>query len=394
MVEGPVAWLTADCIRSSGAVLGPLPVRTGARLPLTMLVTLSLDRRRHSILREATMLVAPFLVFLSLSMTCISGKPVVPSVRLSNAARPGLMMPAVGLGTGGYGTKDGKGGEYWDPAQGHNATVAWLQLGGPRIDASDDYQSVTGVGSGWVASGVSREDIFITSKINPHGYDQALQDFAQNLKDLQTEYVDLLLIHWPGTQPGTTPPPPLPCKEANGTWAACRLGTWKALEKIYNAGQARAIGVSNYEVNHLLEIMNLKSLIPSVNQVEFHPYWHEDQLLYFCQQHNITFNSYSPIGAPDHAVTLGPSWNAIPDLRTHPNVTQIAQKHNMSPAQVIMRWHWQQGIVINPRTRDPVHMAENMDIFNFALDTDDMKTLSYLEHPTISKVCGDPRLIL
>jgi diketogulonate reductase-like aldo/keto reductase len=128
-------------------------------------------------------------------------------------------------------------------------------------------------------------------------------------------------------------------------------------------------------------------------QVEFHPYWHEDNLVDFCKKHNITFNSYSPGGAPDHAVTLGSNWNPIPDLRKHPNVTAIAQKHSKTPAQVLYRWHVQQDVVINPRTRKPVHMVENLSIFDFQLDNQDMMTLSYLNHP-ISKVCGDPRLIL
>ena len=129
-------------------------------------------------------------------------------------------------------------------------------------------------------------------------------------------------------------------------------------------------------------------------QIEFHPYWHEDELLDFCKKHNITVNSFSPGGAPDRAVWLGPSWNPIPDLRKHPNVTQIAQKHGKTPAQIIYRWHWQQGIVINPRTRNSTHMMENLSIFDFELDVQDMMTLSYLNHPTMSYVCGDPRLIL
>ncbi len=112
----------------------------------------------------------------------------------------------------------------------------------------------------------------------------------------------------------------------------------------------------------------------------------------FCKKNNITFNSYAPNGAPDFTTTLSPSWNPIPDVRKHPNVTAIAQKHSKTPSQVIFRWHWQQGIVINPRTRDPTHMMENLSIFDFELDNEDMMTLSYLNHP-ISKVCPDPRLI-
>jgi diketogulonate reductase-like aldo/keto reductase len=132
----------------------------------------------------------------------------------------------------------------------------------------------------------------------------------------------------------------------------------------------------------------------SLEQVEFHPYWHEDELLDFCKKHNITFNSFSLGGAPDHVVWLDPSWNPIPDMRKHSNITKIAQKHSKTPAQVIYRWHWQQGIVINPRTSNSTHMMENLSIFDFELDVQDMMTLTYLKESKISKVCGDPRLIL
>ncbi len=167
--------------------------------------------------------------------------------------------------------------------------------------------------------------------------------------------------------------------------------------------------MSNFQVNHLLEIINLNSSIPSVNQVgsnflliiillffqevEFHPSWHEDELVDFCKKHSITFNSYSPGGAPDHALSLGPSWNPIPDMRKHPNITQIAQNHNKAAAQVIYRWHWQEGIVINPRPRNSTQMIENLFIFDFELDIQDMMTLTYLNHP-ITKMGNDPRLIL
>ncbi|CAF3588633.1 unnamed protein product [Adineta steineri] len=316
-----------------------------------------------------------------------------PTVRLMNAAHGEVLMPVVGLGTGGYGEPDGSGAEYWGPEQGHNATLAWLKMGGRRIDTSNDYASRDGIGTGWVASGIPRSEIFITSKVDPTNYDQVLEAFATILKSLQTNYVDLLLIHWPGEQPGQPGKPIPPCVKEDGTWKECRIQSWRALETLFNQKRVRAIGVSNYEVNHLLEIFNLNSTIPSVNQVEFHPYWHEDELLDFCQKQDITFNSYSPIGAPDYAITLGPTWNAIPDLRKHPNVTAIAKKHGKTSAQVILRWHWQQGIVINPRTRNPVHMMENMSIFDFQLDDQDMMTLGYLNRP-MSKVCGDARLIL
>jgi len=310
-------------------------------------------------------------------------------VQLRNAVRGKVFMPVMGLGTRGSGQPNGTGGPYWGPEQGHEATVAWLKLGARRIDTADDYASRDGIGTGWLASGVARSKIFITSKLDASGYDEALEAFDRILKSLKTNYIDLLLIHRPG--PSDKPIPP--CKQGKSTWTDCRTQSWKALEELLDQKRVRAIGVSNFEVNHLLEILNLNSSIPSVNQVEFHPYWHEDELLDFCQKRNITFNSYSPIGCPDRATWLGTSWNPIPDLREHPNVIRIAQKYDKSPSQVMLRWQWQQGIVLNPRSRNRDHMIENLSIFDFELETEDMMNLAYLNHP-MSKVYADPRLIL
>ncbi|CAF1283909.1 unnamed protein product [Adineta ricciae] len=304
------------------------------------------------------------------------------SVRLRNAAQEDVFMPVIGLGTGGYGTPNGVGGEYWGRDQGHNATLTWLKMGGRRIDTSDDYASRDGIGTGWMASGIPRSEIFITSKVDVSTYDQALDNFATILKSLQTDYIDLLLIHWPGQI----------SDKSMTSFRDQRIQTWRALETLLEQKQVRAIGVSNYQVNHLLEIFSLNSLLPSVNQVEFHPYWHEDELLDFCQKHNITFNSYSPIGCPDRSRLLGSDWNPIPCLLRHPDVIKIADKHRKKPAQVVLRWHWQQGIVINPRTSDADQMMENLTIFDFELDRQDMMFLSYLNHP-MSKICGDSRLI-
>jgi diketogulonate reductase-like aldo/keto reductase len=155
-----------------------------------------------------------------------------PTVRLMNAVHGEVLMPVVGLGTGGYGNPDGSGGEYWGPEQGHNATVAWLKAGGRRIDTAYMYISLDGVGTGWVASGVPRSEIFITSKVMPFGYDQVLEEFAGILKSLQTDYIDLLLIHWPG-KPDKSGQPIPPCKQGQSTWAECRIQTWRALETIF-----------------------------------------------------------------------------------------------------------------------------------------------------------------
>lgn len=160
-----------------------------------------------------------------------------PTVRLMNAARGEVLMPVVGLGTFGYGRPDGSRGEYWGPEQGHNATVAWLKAGGRRLDSSDGYLSQPGVGTGWKASGVPRSEIFITSKVNAIGYNETLEAFSTVLKALQTDYVDLFLIHWPG-EFASGPNEPA-CKKGQPTWVECRVQTWRALETIFNKQQVR-----------------------------------------------------------------------------------------------------------------------------------------------------------
>jgi diketogulonate reductase-like aldo/keto reductase len=184
-----------------------------------------------------------FAVLFTITILCATSEmksvQEQPTVRLMNAVHGEVLMPVVGLGTGGYGRPDGSGGEYWGPEQGHNATVAWLKLGGRRIDTSDDYGSRDGIGTGWVASGVPRSEIFITSKVDPSGYDRALEEFAGILKSLQTDYVDLLLIHWPGAQPGTSGKPTPPCKQGQATWTECRIQTWRALETIFKQERVR-----------------------------------------------------------------------------------------------------------------------------------------------------------
>jgi diketogulonate reductase-like aldo/keto reductase len=159
-----------------------------------------------------------------------------PTVRLMNAVHGEVLMPVVGLGTFGYGRPDGSRGEYWGPEQGHNATVAWLKAGGRRLDSAVGYASSDGVGTGWVASGVPRSEIFITSKVEPQGYNQTFEQFTVILTSLKTNYIDLLLIHWPGRQSRSSD---LPCFQGQSTWTECRIQTWRALETIFNQGQVR-----------------------------------------------------------------------------------------------------------------------------------------------------------
>eukprot|EP00026_Physarum_polycephalum_P012239 Phypoly_transcript_12526.p1 GENE.Phypoly_transcript_12526~~Phypoly_transcript_12526.p1 ORF type:complete len:333 (+),score=33.99 Phypoly_transcript_12526:49-1047(+) len=313
----------------------------------------------------------------------------VPTITLQNAAHPNTQMPVVGLGTGGYGDESGNGGEYWGDSVAEQAVAQWLSVGGRRIDTSLSYGDQTGIGNAIKASGIPRKSIFVTSKVdNPYGFNETLSHFDEVLATLQTDYVDLLLIHWPGI-PGQNVSGPNCIDDRD-----CRQQTWKALELIFQNGQARAIGVSNFEEKHLLDIFALNSSIPAVNQVEFHPYWAEYSLVSYCQKLNITYNGYSPLGAPDHMAFNKTKW-PIPIL-AQPDIIQIAANHNKTVAQVILRWEIQQGLVVNPRTKNIQHMKDNLNIFDFELSTQEMTQIENLPNkppPPNNKVCDDPNLI-
>ena len=319
----------------------------------------------------------------------LSAVPDVPSVALMNAAKSGVKMPVAGIGTWGYvhtvGT--GKPGEVWNDTAAEKAISEWLSLGGRRIDGSIHYGDQVGVGKAIKSSGVSRKEIFMTSKIEIQGYNETLTQMKQVLSDLQMDYVDLLLIHWPG--PGGSGSDPA-CQGNQPTGRSCRQSVWKAMEELFNSGKALAIGVSNFEQNHLEDILLLKGMTPSVNQVEFQPYWHEDDLLEYCKSKNITFNSYSPLGAPDWAPTEH-GWNGT--ILALPVIQSIAKTHKRTAGQIIQRWQWQQGIVVNPRTWNQDHMKENLSFFDFKLTEDEMKKISSIKSPSDPKVCPDPHSI-
>lgn len=262
-----------------------------------------------------------------------------------------------------------------------------MQAGGRRIDTADTYGDEGGIGKGVMDAGIPRDQLFITSKTGPGmalGYNETLSQVDWLLGRLQTSYVDLLLVHWPypGSINNSTDPA---CASATLNPKLCRQSTWRALEAAFHAGKARAIGVSNYEQHHLEDILELNSLIPAVNQVEYHPYWHEDDLVAFCQQHNIQFNGYAPLAAVDLEKLL-------PGVLDEPAVTAIAKRLDVSAAQVVLRWEIQQGLVINPRSMDPAHMAENLDIFQFTLTDADMAAITAIPAPvnTTGKICPDP----
>ena len=326
----------------------------------------------------------------------------VPTVKLNNAARSDTNMPAVGIGTGGYSFTPTTPGEIWSDSVAEKAVTTWFKVGGRRVDTAYSYHDQKGIGRAIAASQVPREELFIVSKVcNPHGppaylenmnardiyamgYNDTLMQMEPILKTLQVDYVDLLLIHWPGPPGNSTDPL---CQGDPPTWRECRQSTWRAMEELYHTGKARAIGVSNYERNHLEEILDLGGLIPAVNQVEFHPYWHEDDLVAFCKANNIVYNGYSPLGCPDWAPT---SHNWSHSLLQEPTVLDIAKAHQCTPAQVVLQWEWQQGVIVNPRTEKENHMIENLSFFDIQLTDEEIRDITAITPPKNAKVCSNP----
>jgi diketogulonate reductase-like aldo/keto reductase len=211
------------------------------------------------------------------------------------------------------------------------------------------YRNEEGVGKAIAESGIPRDDLFITTKLNnnAHGTAQAQRAFDESLSKLGLDYVDLYLIHWP-----------LPAQDRY-------VETWQALEKIHHEGAARAIGVSNFQIAHLERLFKETEVVPAVNQVELHPYLIQQPLRAFHAEHGIATESWSPLA------TGGA-------LLSDPTVVGLAQKYDRTPAQIVIRWHLQLGNVVIPKSVTPQRIKENIDVFDFDLADDDVRSISEL----------------
>jgi methylglyoxal/glyoxal reductase len=221
-----------------------------------------------------------------------------------------------------------------------------LDIGYRSIDTASIYGNERGVGKAIKESGIRREEIFVTTKVwnSDQGYENTLDAFEDSLKKLDIDYVDLYLIHWPGKD--------------------LYPKTWKALERIYQYGRARAIGVSNFHIHHLHHLMNKCDINPMVNQVEFHPFLFQQELIRFCMDNNIQLEAWSPL-------TKGLHLN-------HPVITRIAEKYGKTPAQVLLRWDIQHCVVSIPKSSHRERIEENARIFDFHLSEEDMDSLDAL----------------
>jgi len=258
----------------------------------------------------------------------------VSTVKLN--LRSGGSIPQVGLGV-------------WQMPRGvaHDAVLAALRAGYRHVDTARIYGNEADVGRAVRASGVPREEIFVTTKLwnEDQGYDSALRAFDASLERLGLEYVDLYLIHWP----------------VEGK----RRDSWRALEQIRKSGRARAIGVSNYLVPHLEELFADSSERPDVNQIEIHPFLQQRETRAFCTKHGIVVEAYSPL-------VRG---NRLDDRA----IRAVAQRTGRTPAQVLLRWGLQHGLVVLPKSVNPARQKENAALFDFSLDPDAMAALDALE---------------
>ncbi|WP_029036542.1 aldo/keto reductase [Salinimicrobium xinjiangense] len=249
----------------------------------------------------------------------------------------GVDMPVLGLGV--YKAKEGR--EVVDSIQ-HA-----LEAGYRHIDTASFYENERGVGEAIRTSGVPREEIFITTKVwnDDQGYEQTLAAFDNSLKELNMNYVDLYLIHWP-----------VPGKY---------LETWKALEKLYKEGRVKAIGVSNFLQHHLIDVVENSDVVPAVVQNEFHPRLVQQPLLDFCKKNNIQYESWSPLmrGGVFKIDTL----------------KDLAEKYKKSVAQLIIRWNLQKGVVTIPKSVHRERIFENADVFDFKISEEDMCKINALD---------------
>ncbi|MBU9712702.1 aldo/keto reductase [Evansella tamaricis] len=221
-----------------------------------------------------------------------------------------------------------------------------IKNGYRSIDTAAIYGNEEGVGRGIRESGVPREELFVTSKVwnSDQGYENALKAFDTTMEKLGLEYLDLYLIHWPGKDKFKD--------------------TWKALEKLYKDGRVRAIGVSNFQVHHLQELMKDAEVKPMVNQVEYHPHLGQKELLSFCEKESIQLEAWSPLKQGQ--------------LVDEPTIKAIGEKYGKTPAQVILRWDLQNKVVTIPKSVKEHRMIENADIFDFELSAEDMQQLDAL----------------
>ncbi|QFZ18092.1 aldo/keto reductase [Saccharothrix syringae] len=251
----------------------------------------------------------------------------------------GVTMPQLGFGVFQVSTEDT-----------YAAVAEALRVGYRSVDTAAAYGNEEPVGRAVADSGVPRDEVFVTTKLwnSDQGYDEALRAFDASTAKLGLDRLDLYLIHWPA--PGQDR----------------YVDSWRALGKLYADGRVRAIGVSNFHPEHLERVVEATGEVPALNQVELHPWLQQEELREYNRKHGIATEAWSPLARGG-------------ELLADPVVTSIADKHGRTPAQVVLRWHVQLGNVVIPKSVTPARIAENLDVFGFELDDEDMGRIAGLD---------------
>ncbi|QIZ97542.1 aldo/keto reductase [Leifsonia sp. PS1209] len=230
-----------------------------------------------------------------------------------------------------------------------DAVLTAIDAGYRHIDTAAFYENERGVGEGIRQSGLDRDEVFVTTKVwwNQNGYDSTLRSFDESLDRLGFDSVDLFLIHWPAPKHDKY------------------VDTWRALETIRDEGRARSIGVANFHIHHLERLARETDTVPAVNQVELHPWLPQAEVRAYGAEHGIVTEAWSPLA---RGRILG-----------NEPLARIAAKHGVTPAQVVIRWQLQLGNVVIPKSVTPDRIRQNLDVFSFELDADDLATIATLE---------------
>ena len=256
-----------------------------------------------------------------------------------------ITMPALGFGTFML------AGEICE-----EAVAAAIQVGYRMIDTAEAYGNEAAVGNGIAKSGIDRKELFLVTKVNYKSYENVRETVEQSLKNLQTDYIDLLLLHWP---------------------FANYYNAWRELEKLYEEGKIRAIGVSNFEPAQLVDLIAYNKVVPAVDQIETNLYCQRSAQRTWLDKNKVAHMAYAPLGQGNRN-----------EMFTEPEVIALAEKYHKKPSQILLRFLTQKGIIVIPRSTKPEHIRENFDIFDFSLTDDEIKKLTELDQKTA--MIGNP----
>jgi 2,5-diketo-D-gluconate reductase A len=269
---------------------------------------------------------------------------VSPSIILNN----GVSIPQLGLGV-----------FQVPPTDARRVVEAALEAGYRHIDTAAAYNNEAGVGAAIKASGLPRQEVFVTTKLRNgnQGYDEALVAYEESCERLGLDQIDLYLIHWPYPS------------------ADRYVDSWRALERLHAEQRVRAIGVSNFLPEHLERLLGETATVPAVNQIELHPTYQQHEVANFSRKHSIAVESYSPLGQGA-------------DLE-HPTVKGLAEKYSRTTAQVVLRWHLQRGHIVIPKSNSADRIKSNFDVFSFSLTDDEVNSITAMEGG--NRIGSDPR---